>query len=103
MEQRRGIEKLRKESPTEAAKLQVTLDELVRRLGARVLSIDLPIAIEWARLDHKEQKAEIDGAVAATASVRGFAVVTRDEKDFFKKRNVRIFNPSNAAKIKEAR
>lgn len=102
MEQRRGIEKLREDNPQTAEKLQRTLDDLIRRLGARVLDVDLTVALEWGRLDRNEEKAEIDGAIAATANLRGFAVVTRDEKDFFRKRNVRIFNPSSAnAKIRE--
>ena len=94
MEQKRGIEKLREKNSKEAEKLQKQLDDLISRLGKRILEISLPIAVEWGMLDKAEQKAQIDGAIAATLNLTGFYVVTRDEKDFFRKRNVRMLNPA---------
>ena len=94
MEQRRGLEKLRRSNPQEATRLEQQLQGLVQRLGDRILNIDLDTAHVWGVMDQMERKADIDGAIAATARLRGFYVVTRNEKDF-KKRNVRVLNPSS--------
>lgn len=86
---------LREENPKAAENLESQLEGLIQRFGDRILDIDIGIAGTWGFMDCKERKAEIDGAIAATAKSRGFYVVTRNVKHF-KKRKVKVLNPSSA-------
>ena len=57
------------------------LDALEAAYGARLVPIDAAIAAEWARLLGAKDKNQRDRALAATARVRGFVLVTRNIAD----------------------
>lgn len=56
------------------------------------MPIDAPVAAEWTRLLGGKSKDLWDLALAATARVHGFVLVTRNVKDF-SGRGVRLLNP----------
>ena len=79
-EKRRGAERLRKTDPAHAAKLLAGIDALETAYGSRLVPIDGPVA-EWTRLLGAKDKNLQDRALAATAPVHGFVLVTRNIAD----------------------
>jgi predicted nucleic acid-binding protein len=80
-ETRRGLERLKKTAPVLAAAKLAQLDPLETAYGARLVPSDAAIATEWARLLGAKDKNQRDRALAATARVRGFVLVTRNIAD----------------------
>jgi len=80
-EKRRGWERRKKTDPVLAATKLAQLDALEAAYGARLVPIDATIAAEWARLLGAKEKNQRDRALAATARVRGFVLVTRNVAD----------------------
>ena len=80
-EKRRGAERLRKTDPDRAASLLARIDALEAAYASRVVPIDGPVVAEWARLLGAKDKNQRDRALAATARVRGFVLVTRNVDD----------------------
>jgi predicted nucleic acid-binding protein len=71
--------------------------DLVERFTGRIIDIDLETAQFWGRLQgESEQRGEslpvMDSLIAATATVHGLIVVTRNAKDMERCR-VRVCNP----------
>jgi predicted nucleic acid-binding protein len=71
--------------------------DLVERFGERLLAVDLRAATRWGTLTGESEKRGqplpvIDSLIAATASVHGLAVVTRNVEDF-KRCGVECVNP----------
>ena len=61
--------------------------DLVERFGERLLAVDLQVATRWGTYSGESEKRGqplpvIDSLIAATASVHGLAVVTRNVEDF---------------------
>lgn len=61
--------------------------DLVERFGERLLAVDLQAATRWGAYSGESEKRGqplpvIDSLIAATASVHGLAVVTRNVEDF---------------------
>ena len=79
---RRGIELKRRRDPAQGKALDRWFGQIRGRLGERVLSIDEPIAEEWARLSVPDPLPLIDGLLAASAKVHGLTLVTRNTGDF---------------------
>jgi predicted nucleic acid-binding protein len=77
-EKRRGWERRKKTDPVLATAKLAQLDALEAAYGARLVPIDAAIAAEWARLLGAKDKNQRDRALAATAPVRGFVLVTRN-------------------------
>ena len=80
-EKRRGAERLRKTDPDRAAALLAGIHALEAAYGARIIPIDGPVVAEWARLLGVKDKNQRDRALAATARVHGFVLVTRNIAD----------------------
>jgi hypothetical protein len=80
-EKRRGAERLRKTDPDRATRLLAGIDALEAAYGSRVIPIDGPVVAEWARLLGVKDKNQRDRALAATARVHGFVLVTRNIGD----------------------
>ncbi len=80
-EKRRGWERRKTKDAALANAKLAELDALEAAYGARVVPIDGPIAAEWARLLGAKDKNQRDRALAATARVRGFVLVTRNIDD----------------------
>lgn len=71
--------------------------DLIARFGRRVLAFDTNVARRWgalvaAALDRGLVLSVVDSQIAATASLYGLAIVTRNERHF-SATGVTIFNP----------
>ncbi len=91
-EKRRGAESLKRRDPERASKLLAAIASLERAYGDRIMPIDTSVVAEWTRLLGGKSKDRWDLALAATARVHGFVLVTRNVKDF-SGRGVRLLNP----------
>jgi len=80
-EKRRGAERLRRTDPERARKLLGAIDALEAAYGSRLIPIDGTVAAEWTRLLGAKDKNQRDRALAATARVYGFVLVTRNIAD----------------------
>lgn len=86
-----GIEITRDRDPERAVSIEAWLDQVMDTWN--VLPIDGRIYRRWARLMHRRPAALAEDAlIAATASVHGLAVVTRNLKDF-ESLDVAAFDP----------
>jgi toxin FitB len=80
-EKRRGAERLRKTDPDRATRLLAAIDTVEAAYGSRLIPIDGPVVVEWTRLLGAKDKNQRDRALAATARVHGFVLVTRNVAD----------------------
>jgi predicted nucleic acid-binding protein len=78
---RRGIERLRRRDPTQAAMIETWLATLRRDHAQRLLRVTDEIAEEWGRLGVRDPIPTIDGLLAATARVGDLTLVTRNSAD----------------------
>lgn len=78
---RRGVENIRRRDVASAAVLEAWLLQLVAEHADRVLSVELPAAEEWGRINVPGPVPVIDGLLAATAKVHGLTVATRNVND----------------------
>lgn len=78
---RRGIESVRRRDPMAARALNSWLRRLLTEHHDRILAVDLSVAEEWGRLNVPDPLPVIDGLLAATASVYGLTLATRNVKD----------------------
>lgn len=67
-------------------------DELLDAFAGRILPVDVPVARRAARLHVPDPRPERDALIAATATVHGLTIVTRNVKDFAAL-DVPILNP----------
>jgi predicted nucleic acid-binding protein len=94
-ELRQGVERLA--SGRRRARLDAWLrDELTARFEDRVLPIDAAVADKWGTILASRDRAgrpiaAVDGFLAATASIHGLTLVTRNAADFAG--SVDVFNP----------
>lgn len=79
---RKGIELLRSRDPIQAEVFANWLGELHTRFAERIVPIDVAVAEEWGRLNATMPRNTVDSLIAASARVRGLAVVTRNTGDF---------------------
>lgn len=80
-EKRRGAERLKKNDPERAAAIIAGVEAVEADYKARVVPIDGPVVAEWARLLGAKDKNQRDRALAATARIHGFVLVTRNVDD----------------------
>ena len=78
---RKGIERLRPNSPAQAVALESWLEEISESYGDRVLSIERLVVNEWGRMSAMRTVSIIDALLAATAKVHGMTLVTRNISD----------------------
>ena len=78
---RRGIENVRRRDPEAARALERWLRRVLSDHGNRILTVDLPVAQEWGRMNVPDPLPVIDGLLAATAKVHGLTLATRNVKD----------------------
>lgn len=77
----KGAESLSRRDATAARSLRAWLDGLREYYADRLVLVDAEIALEWGRLSAPRPLPVIDGLLAATASVRGMTLVTRNARD----------------------
>lgn len=68
--------------PAAGSALRVWLGGLRTQFRSRTIPIDAAVAEEWGRLAAIRPLQVIDGLLAATASVHGLRIVTRNTRDF---------------------
>ncbi len=86
-----GIEMTREQDVAKAAEIEAWLDQVARTYN--VLDMNADVFRAWARLMHRKSGEIIEDAmIAATASVHGLTVVTRNTRDF-EGLNVPLLNP----------
>lgn len=89
-----GIELTREQDATKAGEIEAWLDQLAQTFN--VLPVDAPIFRCWARFMHRKPDHHLEDAlIAATATVHGLTVVTRNVRDF-KPFGVKLLNPFDA-------
>jgi predicted nucleic acid-binding protein len=89
---RRGITRLERRDPVQAAAIEMWLEQLLLSYADRIVPVTAEIAEEWGRLNGRDPLPPVDGLLAATAKVHGWTLVTRNTKDV-EGTGVRILNP----------
>lgn len=89
---RRGIERIRRRDPVQAAILAGWYVEFIESYAGRILPVTHEIAELWGEMDAAGPYPIVDGLLAATAMVHGLAVVTRNLVDF-ERTGVACLNP----------
>lgn len=92
---RKGIENLRRRDESKAEALDTWLQELLEVYSDRILPINESIADQWGRFNVPDSLPVLDSLLAATASVHGLTLVTRNLKDV-RRTGVDCLNPFNA-------
>ncbi|WP_198947631.1 type II toxin-antitoxin system VapC family toxin [Haematobacter missouriensis] len=78
-----GVRRIERRASTQGAMLRAWLTERVLpEFEARVLPVDMTVALRCAGLHVPDPRSERDALIAATALVHGFTVVTRNIEDF---------------------
>lgn len=89
---RRGVERLRRRDPLQAARVERWLTGLRVSYRNRIVEVDASIAEEWGRINVPDPLPTVDGLLAASAIVRDWTLVTRNVRDV-KRCGVRLLNP----------
>lgn len=79
---RKGIELLRKKSPTDCIQFEVWLQKLQSDYANCTISVTNEIAGRWGELSALRPLPVIDSLLAATAIEHGLTLATRNTKDF---------------------
>ena len=78
---RRGIESIRRRDTSSARTLEAWLSGLLESHSDRILPVTGAIAEQWGRFNVPDPLPVIDSLLAATATVNGLTVVTRNVSD----------------------
>jgi predicted nucleic acid-binding protein len=89
---RKGVETVRARDPEKARALETWLQAIVQAFGPRILGIDAAVAESWGRIAAIRSVPVVDALLAATASMHGLVLVTRNATDVAGL-GVRILNP----------
>ena len=89
---RKGVEAVRIRDPDKARALEAWLQAILQALGPRILGIDAAVAESWGRILAIRSVPVVDALLAATASVHGLVLVTRNATDVAGL-GVRVLNP----------
>ena len=78
---RRGVELARPRDPDKASMLDAWLKEVTDAFQGRLLSVNQTVADRWGRMNAKRTLSVVDGLLAATATVHGLTLATRNIGD----------------------
>lgn len=88
-----GVRRKELTDPRQGAALRLWLDAAVLpAFGSRVLAVDAPAAIEYARMQAPDPSPGMNAFIAATAIVHGLTLVTRNTKDM-ERSGARLLDP----------
>jgi predicted nucleic acid-binding protein len=83
MELELGVLMAERRDPSQGAVLRRWLQgQVLTEFEGRILPIDLPVALQCARLYAPDPKSERDALIAATGLIHGLTVVSRNVRDF---------------------
>lgn len=88
----RGVHMLKARDPDRAKELSVNVTRIFDAYEGRILAISRSVAMQWAEMLARSHKHVDDTGLAATASVHGLVLVTRNIDDV-RGRGVRLLNP----------
>ena len=91
-ELRRGVVLKQGASPALAEEFAVWLLAIEQDFYGRTLPVTAEIAHRWGEMSSDRTRPVTDTLIAATASVHGLTVVTRNERDY-RDLGVRVINP----------
>ena len=80
-ELRKGIDNIRRRDEPSAAALEEWLQGLLAAYSDRILPVDQAVAERWGRFNVPDPLPVLDSLLAATASVHGLTLATRNLKD----------------------
>jgi len=89
---RKGTESIRRRDKPAAEALESWFQELEASLADKLLLVDQAIAEQWGRFNVPDPLPMLDSLLAATASVHGMTLVTRNLKDI-ERTGVECLNP----------
>ena len=89
---RKGVEARRRRDELAARALERWLKELMTTYADRILPVDEEVADRWGRFNVPDPLPPIDGLLAATASVHGLTLVTRNARHV-ERTGVKLLNP----------
>lgn len=88
-----GINRVARRAPVQAQRLHDWLNnEVLDIFSGRILPVDVAVARRCAQMHIPNPRPERDALIAATASVHGLTVATRNSKDFLEL-GVPVVNP----------
>jgi toxin FitB len=91
-----GVLRIERRDRAQGALMRAWLDgQVMPAFAGRILAVDAAVALRCARLHVPNRLAERDALIAATASVHGMTVVTRNVGDFAAAK-VAVIDPWNA-------
>lgn len=96
MELEMGVRQIERRDPVQGARLRTWMDaQVLPAFAERILPIDATVALRCAGMHVPDRRCERDALIAATASVHGMTVVTRNVADF-EAMGVPLVNPWTA-------
>lgn len=78
----RGLTLLTRRDPRASRNLQSWIEQIRADYAESLVQVDAAIAEEWGRLSAIRPMQTVDGLIAATASVHGMTLATRNVRDF---------------------
>lgn len=93
---RRGVERLRRRDPSQAAVFDAWLARLITSFADRLLSVDAAVADAWGVASAGDPVPVEDALIAATAIRHGMVVVTRNASHLIPT-GARVLNPWDGA------
>ncbi len=76
----------------QAAAFENWLDDIVAEFNERIVAVTVQIAREWGGQSKSQPIPTVDALIAATATVHGWTLVTRNTKDL-QNTGARVLNP----------
>lgn len=91
-----GIEKLDNGSKKEKL-LHWLENDLLNRFQNKIIDIDTEVMLQWGTINNRLKQLGkplpiMDSLIGATSEIKGFVLITRNEKDF-KNLNIKMVNP----------